>query len=145
MYRVPGAAEGKLNKSVRIFRYSTWQILFWYFKLGIFLITFLARLSSRHRRLGLSCSDSRAGRYPEQRSSSCPEWCQTFRSDSWWYFLPDKTDRIWHRKQCRGWCQLEELLLIIINIRTYQDSTNNFYSNWNQYDTDQASRDWHRM
>ena len=24
-------------------------------------------------------------------------------------FSPDKTDRIWRRKQCRGWCQLEEL------------------------------------
>ena len=57
-HRVPGAASWKLNKSVRIFRYSKWQIIFWYLRLGIFLMTFLARLSSRHRRLGRFCSDT---------------------------------------------------------------------------------------
>ena len=35
-HRVPGAARWKLNKSVRIFRYSTWQMISQYPKLRIF-------------------------------------------------------------------------------------------------------------
>ena len=129
--REPGAAEGTLNKSVRIFRYSTWQIIFQSFKLVIFLMTFLARLSSSDRKLGQFCSDAQEDRC---LWSSCrrPEYYQRHSKDTLHEFR-HFCRKLWQESQSNTMSPRR-----LIMIKTKRGLSQNISQ------TDRTSRYWHR-